>query len=291
MLRRGRVLIATVTAMGITFAAPLMASGITLPWPATVNEGEKALPDKELRRVTADGWQLHVKKVEERLHIASPLDGAVTTGEVFGSLNASAWIDGDGFPQLTGAVFEAGYQIGCGVDVSSGADVSVSGNFGVAPHASLGVEGGPDGRVGVEGGPSVGTGVEAGPSVKVSIPDGTGTLGADAKAKAKADADATGKAELGFDATGKAETGVDAKAEVAPTISMHLDPGKVNSIPLVSMPINPEFKRASGGFTGAHLQINGCAGPVSVRSYAVISTVSPTSVDAVSVYGDARRVR
>lgn len=254
--------------VGAVSAAPTVDM---FPWPLPVFGGEQAQPDRELARTTADGWVVHARKSGEIVHLAPPLDGAATTGEAFGTLSAQAWIDGHGSPELTGALFEAGYQIGCGVDVSGGADVTVAGTLGIAPR----------GGVGVEGGPSVGGGLEGGPSVTVTMPGGSGTVGGDA----------TAKAEVGADATAKAEAGVDAKAEISPTMSMHLDPGAITNVPLVSMPIDPTLKRAAGGFTGAHLQINGCAGPVSMRSYVMVSTTSPTSVDAVSVYGDARRIR
>lgn len=231
-------------------AAPSL--GELLPWPAPVFGGEKQLPDRQLSRTTADGWTLHVKKSDEKINLAPPLDGAATTGEAFGSLNASVWIDGQGSVDLTGAQFETGYQIGCGVDVSGGADVELAGTVGVAPHADAGIEGGP--------------------SVTVELPNVTGF-------------------EAGADATGTISGGVDGKAEASPTVSGHLAPGKVSTVALASMPVSQQHKRAAGGFTGAHLQVNGCAGPVTVRSYATIATESDTSTDSVSVYGTPQRIR
>lgn len=93
------------------------------------------------------------------LGINPPLDSAATTGEAFGTLNARVWIDGEGFPALDGAVFEAGYQIGRGVDVSSGVDYDVASTVGLAPSVSSGVQGGVTAKQGVEGGPSVDVGV------------------------------------------------------------------------------------------------------------------------------------
>lgn len=223
-----------------------------LPWPLPVAGGNMDLPDRGETRTTDDGWNLHTEKLGETLTIAPPLDGATGTGEAFGTVHAKVWIDGDGAPELTGAWFTTGYQIGCGIDMSGGIDLELATVIGSSPHATAGLEGGP--------------------SVQVELPNITGV-------------------NAGADATGKGEVGIDGKFEAAPTVSTHLNPGGVTNVDLASFPVDPGYKRASGGFTGAHLQVNGCAGPISIRSYVTISTTSPTSVDAVSVYGDSRRIR
>ncbi|QAU53404.1 MspA family porin [Corynebacterium pelargi] len=240
-------------------------------YPLPVAGGERDLRDAEASRVTADGWVLHAQKVDESIHFAPALDGGVTTGEAFGTLSGRTWIDGDGSEAIQAAYFETGYQIGCGVDVSRGADVEVASVLGVSP--SVGVA--PSANAGVDGG------VKVGPSVQVTLPDNSATLGADATA------DAGAKAGVGVDSEAK----VDSKAEVAPTIAFHLDPGGITNIPLAGYSMNLDKLRAAGGFTGAHLQINGCAGPVSIRSYVSVTASTDTSVDAVAVYGDARRIR
>jgi hypothetical protein len=245
------VSITAAATLGLTAIAPAAAAP-TLPWPAPVTGGPTDLPDRQISRTTADGWVLHAAKRDESVNIAGPLGASATTGEAFATLTGNVWIDGAGAPELTGAMFDAGYQIGCGVDISSGVDVEVAGTTGIAPHADAGIEGGP--------------------SVQVELPNVTGV-------------------SAGADATARAEVGVDGKLEAAPTVSAHLNPGGVSDISLVSMPVNPDYKRASAGFTGAHLQVNGCAGPVSIRSYVTVSTTSATSVDAVSVYGTATRIR
>ncbi|OLT50396.1 hypothetical protein BJF89_10000 [Corynebacterium sp. CNJ-954] len=246
--------IAATATLGLTAITPAAAAPTLpdLPWPVPVTGGPTDLPDRQVSRTTADGWVLHASKTGESLNIAPPLDSSTTTGETFASLTGNVVIDGAGAPELTGAMFTTGYQIGCGVDISGGVDVELAGTAGIAPNATAGIEGGP--------------------SVQVELPNITGV-------------------SAGADATGRGEVGLDGKIEASPTVSAHLDPGGVTDVDLVSMPINPEYKRASGGFTGAHLQVNGCAGPVSVRSYVTVSATSPTSVDAVSVYGTATRIR
>jgi hypothetical protein len=261
-LRGATALAATITATAlgagmltsVASAGPNIA-GVALPdlpWPAPATGGPTDLADREVSRTTADGWVLHARKSGESVNIAPPLDSAATTGEAFGTLTGSVWIDGAGAPELTGAMFTTGYQIGCGVDISGGVDAELATVFGISPHLTAGVEGGP--------------------SVQVELPNVTGV-------------------SAGADATGRVEAGLEAKAEAAPTVSTHLNPGGITNVDLASFPIDPAYNRAAGGFTGAHLQINGCAGPVSIRSYVTVSTTSPTSVDAVSAYGDPLRIR
>lgn len=223
-----------------------------LPWPAQVSGGEVDLPDRETSRTTVDGWVLHAAKANETLNLAPALDGGLSTGEFFGTLDGRVWIDGDGAPELSGAFFETGYQIGCGVDIAGGVSAQAGFTQGIAPHADAGITGGP--------------------SANIALPDIAGM-------------------EAGADATATVQAGVDAKAEADQNFTAQLNPGTVTSVPLVSQPVDPGYKRAAAGFTGAHLQINGCLGPVSVRSYVTVTSTSPTSTDAVSVYGDARRVR
>lgn len=239
---------------GIAAASPQIGGLVLpdLPWPAPATGGPMDLPDREATRTTADGWVIHAKKTGESVNIAPPLDGTTSTGEAFGTLTANVWIDGAGTPELTGAWFTTGYQIGCGIDMSDGIDVELASAIGISPHATAGIEGGP--------------------SVQVELPNITGV-------------------NAGADATAKGEVGIDGKLEAAPTVSAHLNPGGITNVDLASIPVDGTYKRAAGGFSGAHLQITGCAGPVSIRSYVTISTTSPTSIDAVSAYGEPQRIR
>lgn len=62
-------------------------------------------------------------------------------------------------PKLTGAFFDTGYQIGCGVDIAN--DVLAQAGFakGVAPHVDVVIAGGP--RANVELTESAGTGCQS----------------------------------------------------------------------------------------------------------------------------------
>ncbi|WP_255804934.1 MspA family porin, partial [Corynebacterium kalidii] len=147
-----------ITAISPAAAAPTLPDLPDLPWPVPVTGGPTDLPDHQVSRTTADGWVLHAATTDESINIAPPLDASATTGEAFATLTGNVWIDGDGAPDLTGAMFDAGYQIGCGVDVSGGVDVELAGTAGIAPHADAGIEGGPHVQVEL---PNV-TGVSAG---------------------------------------------------------------------------------------------------------------------------------
>nr|WP_268914250.1 MspA family porin [Corynebacterium uropygiale] len=229
------------------------AAGVDfLPWPLPVWGGEVSQPDRGVHKTTSDGWGLHVEKSGERVFLAPALDGSVTTGQTYGSMNFRAWIDGQGEPELDAMSFEAGYQIGCGVSIPGGVDAELAGALGSSPTMRLGGE--------------------AGPSVSVKLPNVQGV-------------------DVSADARGKAEVGVDGKAEVAPTVSAHLEPGAITNVVLVDKQIDPGYKRVAGGFEGADIQIHGCLGPVSVRSYATVHTASATSMDAITVYGDPQRIR
>ncbi|MCF4007777.1 MspA family porin [Corynebacterium uropygiale] len=223
-----------------------------LPWPLPVSGVDRGMPDRVTDKVTSDGWVVHAGKFDEHVFVNPPLDGSWTTGEAFGSVNFKGWIDGEGAPELSGAVFEAGYQVGCGIDISGGIDAEIAGALGSSPALKAGVEGGP--------------------SVSVKLPNVQGV-------------------NAGIDGTAKVEGSVSGKAEMAPTVSAHLNPGGITNVVLVSMPMDPQYLRASGGFSGAQVKVEGCIGPVTVRSFATVSTTSPTSVDTVSVYGDPQRIR
>ncbi|KQB85473.1 MspA family porin [Corynebacterium oculi] len=119
-----------IACMGITGVLTAMSAGAVhaapvvdvLPWPVAPFGGEKALENRYVEKTTDDGWVLHAEKKDEVINVAPPLDSAATTGESFGSLKAKVWITGQGEPELRGAVFEAGYQVGCGVDISTGVE-------------------------------------------------------------------------------------------------------------------------------------------------------------------------
>lgn len=240
-------------------ALPAWVPVLELPYPGQVIGGERDIRDRAVSRTTADGWVLNVEKLDEAINFAPALDGGITTGEGFGTLTGNSWISGQGLEPLNSAYFETGYQIGCGVDISEGVAVETTVGGSVSP--SVGVA--PSGEV------------AGGPSAEVTLPNFEATVGANANASAGVDGSAS----------------VDTNAESSTTVSYQLNPGGITNITLAGYDMNLEKLRAAGGFTGAHLQVNGCVGPVYIRSYVSLATATDTSVDYVAVYGDARRIR
>jgi hypothetical protein len=86
-----------------------------------------------------DGWTLTVSAKDETQKIIAPLTTAISTREyeVGGVFNAAmSGPDEDEPPEGT---FEVGYQIGCGIDMSTSNGVVMSGSLGLTP--GLGVAG------------------------------------------------------------------------------------------------------------------------------------------------------
>ncbi len=81
---------------------------------------------------TPDGWTLTISSKEETQAPMAPLTTAISTREyaVGGVFNGSL-AGGDG--ESPAGVFEVGYQIGCGIDMSTSNGVSLTGTAGVNP--------------------------------------------------------------------------------------------------------------------------------------------------------------
>jgi hypothetical protein len=71
---------------------------------------------------------------------------------------------------------------------------------------------------------------------------------------------------------------------LAPSFTVSLVPGQVVDLPLGEKPL-----AGSEAFItnrDAHVKLDGCAGPASIRSYAIIALKSAAADDSVAVYGD-----
>ncbi len=79
-----------------------------------------------------DGWTLTVSAKDEFQRPVAPLTTAISTREyeVSGVFNGTL-AGGDG--ETPGGVFEVGYQIGCGIDMSTSNGVSLTGTAGINP--------------------------------------------------------------------------------------------------------------------------------------------------------------
>jgi hypothetical protein len=84
-----------------------------------------------------DGWTLTVSAKDETQRVIQPLTTAISTREyeVGGLFNAK--MDGPGEADPPEGTFEVGYQIGCGIDMSTSNGVVMSGSLGFSPGLGL----------------------------------------------------------------------------------------------------------------------------------------------------------
>ena len=84
-----------------------------------------------------DGWTLTVSAKDETQRVIQPLTTAVSTREyeVGGVFNAS--MSGPEEDEPPEGTFEVGYQIGCGIDMSTSNGVVMSGSLGLTPGLGL----------------------------------------------------------------------------------------------------------------------------------------------------------
>ncbi|MGV9679285.1 MspA family porin [Nocardia sp. NPDC003482] len=184
--------------------AGLVASGSAVAEPLT---------DKSREVVTDDGWQMRVTKTSENLDRYPNLAATPFTREGFVSLKAVADVDGMGSAPVNSGTLALGYQIGCQVDVTSGAAIGLA----IGPNISIGIT-----------------------------------------------------------------SGVGASASISPTV--YLKPGTITDIPFATKPL--AGRHASISSDEVHIKIDGCMGPVSLRSYAQVSISTPTADSSLAVYGD-----
>lgn len=87
---------------------------------------------------TPDGWTLTLSAKDETQRVIAPLTTAISSREyeVGGTYNGSlVGPEEDGPPEGT---LEVGYQIGCGIDMSTSNGVTLSGSVGMTPSLGLG---------------------------------------------------------------------------------------------------------------------------------------------------------
>lgn len=148
-------------------AAPAPAEGLPPPPPdgaPPVDDGRVVSPPPQTT-TTPDGWTLTLSATDETQVISAPLTTAISSREyvVGGTFNGSLVGPEDG--EEPGGTIEVGYQIGCGIDMSTSNGVSLTGTLGLNP--SLGIIGTdivsplPDGIVPGLGG-NIGGGVTVG---------------------------------------------------------------------------------------------------------------------------------
>ena len=96
-----------------------------------------------------DGWTLNVSAKDETQMVIQPLTTAISTREyeVGGLFNAS--MTGPAEDEPPQGTLEVGYQIGCGIDMSTSNGVVMSGSLGLTPGFGIGGLGGGAGITGI----------------------------------------------------------------------------------------------------------------------------------------------
>ncbi len=114
----------------------LATCAVAVPLPRRVPELVESSPPATKK--SPDGWTLTVSATDETQAVIAPLTTAISTREyeVGGLFNAS--MSGPEEDQPPQGTLEVGYQIGCGIDMSTSNGVVMSGSLGFTPGLGLG---------------------------------------------------------------------------------------------------------------------------------------------------------
>lgn len=109
----------------------VVPAAVTDPGPPPIDDG-KVVSNPPATTTSPDGWTLTLSAKDESQRPVAPLTTAISTREyeVGGVFNGSLSGGGGTTP---GGVFEVGYQIGCGIDMSTSNGVSLTGTAGISP--------------------------------------------------------------------------------------------------------------------------------------------------------------
>ncbi|BBX15511.1 MspA family porin [Mycolicibacterium duvalii] len=110
---------------------PAPAEGVPPPPDGAVESTPPAVTE------TPDGWRLELAAKDETQSPVAPLTTALSTREyvVGGTYTGSLTGPGDGEPPA--GMLEVGYEIGCGIDMSTSNGVSLTGTAGINPSIGL----------------------------------------------------------------------------------------------------------------------------------------------------------
>jgi hypothetical protein len=139
-VRRAAVL-AVCLVMSVT-TVPLAGADPTLApvAPAAVTADDGRVPSGDSATVnTPDGWTLILGARDETQIPVAPLTTAVSSREYLASGTFVASLKG---PEESRGVLEVGYEIGCGVDMSTSNGVTMAGSAGVNPGVGFPLAGG-----------------------------------------------------------------------------------------------------------------------------------------------------
>ena len=105
------------------------------PPPGVVPPADALPPGTPARLNTPDGWTLALGAKDERQVPVAPLTTAVSSREYLSSGIFGASLTG---PETPHGILEVGYEIGCGIDMSTSNGINMANGGGIAP--SIGAE-------------------------------------------------------------------------------------------------------------------------------------------------------
>ena len=117
--------------MSVTFAPASGADPDANPAAAAAPPADGRMPSSDPATVnTPDGWRLALGAKDEMQVPVAPLTTAISSREYISSGIFVASLIG---PETPGGKLEVGYEIGCGIDMSTSNGVEIGGNAGVGP--------------------------------------------------------------------------------------------------------------------------------------------------------------
>ncbi len=171
-----------------------------------------AFADRQVSKITADGWTVTAIKAGEKVRSVAPLNQSPWTREGFLSLRGEGRITGAGRVAVSAGTVNAGFQIGCNTDITSG--------------VTLGITAGPTAQMSISWPPALIVGAQANGNISTTLKPGT-------------------IADIPFGT----------KKLAGPSAGLAVD--------------------------GVHVKVDGCLGPVAVRSYVTVAISTPTNDNTI----------
>lgn len=147
---------------------PVVAAAASPAEGAPVVDGRVVSPPPQLT-TTPDGWTLTLSARDETQAPIAPLTTAISSREYVVGGTYEGSIAGPGDSEEPGGTIEVGYEIGCGIDMSTSNGVSLTGTAGLNP--SIGVLG-TDFASPLPDGVALGLGANIGGGVTVGLKPG-----------------------------------------------------------------------------------------------------------------------
>jgi hypothetical protein len=134
VFRRASVL-AVCLVMSVTIAPSAGGDPASDPAPGAVPPADGRVPSADPATLnTPDGWVLALGAKDEMQLPVAPLTTAVSSREYLSSGTFVASLKG---PEQPRGVLEVGYEIGCGIDMSTSNGVTMAGSAGITPGLGL----------------------------------------------------------------------------------------------------------------------------------------------------------